>query len=98
DRSCRASLIRVVVTTTMPTPCAGCCACCLRRSCRLCVPKTRVKTHKLEMSLWFAAFRILLPDALTQNLRVASDTYTFVSLDPRFCNTGDATRQAAHAM
>ena len=43
---------------------------------------TRVKTHKLEMSLWFAAFRILLPDALTQNLRVASDTYTFMSLDP----------------
>ena len=42
----------------------------------------RVKTHKLEMSLWFAAFRILLPDALTQNLRVASDTYTFMSLDP----------------
>ena len=34
------------------------------------------------MSLWFAAFRILLPDALTQNLRVASDTYTFMSLDP----------------
>jgi len=32
--------------------------------------------------LWFAAFRILLPDALTQNLRVASDTYTFMSLDP----------------
>ena len=43
---------------------------------------TRVKTHKLEMSLWFAAFRILLADALTQNLRVASDTYTFMSLDP----------------
>src|SRR5262244_2151590 len=45
----------------------------------------RVKTHKLEMSLWFAAFRILLPDALTQNLRVASDTYTFMSLDPSQC-------------
>src|SRR5262249_54172472 len=44
--------------------------------------ETRVKTHKVEMSLWFAAFRILLPDALTQNLRVASDTYTFMSLDP----------------
>ena len=46
------------------------------------IREARVKTHKLEMSLWFAAFRILLPDALTQNLRVASDTYTFMSLDP----------------
>jgi len=45
-------------------------------------PGVRVKTHKVEMSLWFAAFRILMPDALTQNLRVASDTYTFMSLDP----------------
>jgi len=49
--------------------------------------------------LWFAAFRILLPDALTQNLRVASDTYTFMSLDPSSNNIrhllqrrGDAAR------
>src|SRR5262249_48587777 len=49
---------------------------------------SRVKTHKVEMSLWFAAFRILLPDALTQNLRVASDTYTFMSLDPNNAEAG----------
>ena len=45
--------------------------------------QTRVKTHKREMSLWFAGFRNLLPGALPPNLRVPSGTYTFMSLDPR---------------
>jgi hypothetical protein len=40
------------------------------------------KTHKREMSLWFAGFRNLLPGALPPNLRVPSGTYTFMSLDP----------------
>jgi hypothetical protein len=47
----------------------------------------RVKTHKREMSLWFAGFRNLLPSALTQNLRVPSGTYTFMSLDPNADST-----------
>jgi hypothetical protein len=39
------------------------------------------------MSLWFAGFRNLLPSALTQNLRVPSGTYTFMSLDPNSDST-----------
>src|SRR5262249_29069581 len=41
-----------------------------------------VKTHKLQMSLRYTVFRILLPSVLTRNLRVASETYTFMSLYP----------------
>src|SRR5215831_15810131 len=50
------------------------------------------------MSLWFAAFRILLPDALTQNLRVASDTYTFMSLDPSHRARDGSVVSSLHGM